>query len=139
MTRRRCLACGRTFRPRPQVPNQAYCGDPACQRLRRRLWQRQKRSEDPAYRENESRAHLDWLERNKDYWRRYREGHPEYTENNRQRQRQRNAGRKRAAIANVDSLQAALCPPAGLYRLVRLDGGVANKNEWIVRLAVVNA
>ena len=138
MLRRRCLACGRTFRPMPQVPDQVYCSDPACQRLRRRLWQRQKRLEDPAYRENEVRAHQQWLERNKDYWRKYRQMHPDYTDDNRQRQRLRNATRSGAAIANVDLSQAAPDLLTGTYRLIRLDGGVANKDEWIVRLTVVS-
>jgi hypothetical protein len=140
MPRRRCLSCGRAFRPKPQVPDQSYCSDPACQRLRRRLWQRQKRLEDSAYRENESRAHRKWLERNKDYWRKYRREHPEYTERNRQQQRERNAvQRQRPEFANVNPRTSDSPFPTGTYRLIRVDGKVAKENAWIVRICSVSA
>ena len=42
MERRRCAACGGAFRPRSQVPDQKYCSASACQRARRRRWQRAK-------------------------------------------------------------------------------------------------
>ena len=35
-----CAGCGLAFHPRPQSPKQAYCPAPACQRERRRRWQR---------------------------------------------------------------------------------------------------
>lgn len=135
MPRRRCLSCGRMFNPRPQIPNQTYCSDAACQQLRRRLWQRQKRIEDPAYRENEALAHRQWLDRNKDYWRRYRLSHPEYADRNRQQQRARDDKRSNAeSLANKYVSMAGMTIADGLYRLVRLDGGVANKDEWVVRI-----
>jgi hypothetical protein len=43
---RRCTACGHVLRPRSQVPLQGYCAAPACQRERRRRWQRVKRKSD---------------------------------------------------------------------------------------------
>lgn len=87
--RRRCAACGRLFEALPQVPEQSYCRDPACQRERRKLWQRQRRSMDPDYQDNQARAQAEWLKRNPDYWRDYRLRHPEYTDRNRELQRQR--------------------------------------------------
>jgi len=36
MEARRCRCCGKAFRPRPQVPDQQYCPDPACQKARKR-------------------------------------------------------------------------------------------------------
>src|SRR6202047_3873761 len=53
---RRCAAGGHAFRPRPQVPNQRYCSAAACQRERRRRWQREKRESDADYCENQARA-----------------------------------------------------------------------------------
>jgi hypothetical protein len=46
MERRRCAACEQAFRPRSQSPGQLYCGQAACQRERRRRWQRDKRQRD---------------------------------------------------------------------------------------------
>jgi hypothetical protein len=51
MERRRCAACEQAFRPRTQSPGQLYCGQAACQRERRRRWQRSKRQRDEDYRD----------------------------------------------------------------------------------------
>ena len=36
MTTKHCACCGMHFVPRPQVPDQAYCSAPGCQRARKR-------------------------------------------------------------------------------------------------------
>lgn len=46
-TRRRCVACGKLFGVSPQVPDQSYCAESACQRERKRLWQKERRAVDP--------------------------------------------------------------------------------------------
>jgi hypothetical protein len=69
MTKLRCLHCGTSFTPVPQVPNQAYCSKPDCQKKRRRQWQKNKLQSDPDYRENQSRAQKAWTDKNPDYWR----------------------------------------------------------------------
>ena len=51
-----CACCGKPFAPRPQVPDQAYCSDPDCQRARKRQWQRAKLQSDPDYRDNQRAA-----------------------------------------------------------------------------------
>jgi hypothetical protein len=56
MESRRCAGCGRAFWLRSQVPGQRYCCEAACQRARRRCWQRGKRQSDADYRENRARA-----------------------------------------------------------------------------------
>ena len=60
METKTCNACGHTFTPRPQNPNQTYCTDPACQRERRRRWQQKKRRDDADYRDNDARAGKAW-------------------------------------------------------------------------------
>ena len=40
MAKRRCAACGCVFEPRRNVAQQRYCSKQACQRTRRRRWQR---------------------------------------------------------------------------------------------------
>ena len=69
---RTCANCGTTFQPRPQVPNQAYCSSPECQRARKQRWQQDKIRTDPDYRESQRDAQRAWLARNPGYWANYR-------------------------------------------------------------------
>ena len=75
---KRCAHCGQPFEPRPQVPDQAYCSAPDCQRARKRQWQRSKLQSDPDYRINQRAAQQAWSQRNQDYWHNYRDDRPEY-------------------------------------------------------------
>ncbi len=68
-TMQRCAGCRRLFRVRAQVRGQRYCAARACQRVRRKRWQRAKRRTDPDYRENQARAQEAWRIRHPDYWR----------------------------------------------------------------------
>ena len=115
--RRRCAACGSPFRVLPQVPDQSYCPEPACQRERRKLWQRTRREEDPDYRDNQARAQEAWLARNPDYWREYRKRHPEYTKQNRERQRSRAQERRGSEPSPADLSDVSSLLSSGLYRL----------------------
>ena len=96
MAKQRCAACDCLFEPRRNVPQQRYCSKRACQRTRRRRWQRQKLKADADYRANQAAAQQRWRERHADYWRRYRQIHPEYAERNREQQRERNRRRRSA-------------------------------------------
>ena len=69
MGRKRCAACGDGFTPCRHVPNQQYCSKPACQRERRRRWQRAKLKQDPDYRSNQAAAQRRWRECHPHYWR----------------------------------------------------------------------
>ena len=73
MTTRLCAHCGHPFEPRPQVPDQAFCSAPECQRARKRDWQRAKLQSDPDYRINQQAAQRAWSQRNHDYWRNHRD------------------------------------------------------------------
>lgn len=116
-SRRRCAACGQVFKVLPQVPDQSYCAEPACQRERRKLWQRARRLEDPDYRENQARAQEAWLARNPDYWREYRRRNPEYTRQNRERQRARLQEARDNAPASTNDAELVDLLESGLYRL----------------------
>ena len=83
MAERRCAACGRWFEPRCNVPQQRYCSRPECQRSRRRRWQREKLAADADYRANQAAAQRRWSKHYPEYWRRYRERHPDYRERDR--------------------------------------------------------
>lgn len=135
MTARWCAYCARAFDPAPQVPRQTYCSDPACQRERRRLWQVARRLSDPDYLKNQADAQSAWAHRNPDYWKVYRETHPDYVERNRDQQQVRNARRERRAMGAVDI--AGL--PAGLYELRPIQNGqIAKMTVWIVHLTVIS-
>ena len=120
MQRRRCKACGHTFRTRPQVSRQRYCPAQACQRERRRSWQKARREGDPDYRDNQLRAQRAWLERNPDYWREYRRTHPNYRERNRLLQRERNDRRAEPLIAKMYASTPELPLISGIYRISQM-------------------
>ncbi|WP_319000461.1 hypothetical protein [Burkholderia cepacia] len=78
MAHKLCVCCGDVFVPRPQAPHQAYCSSTACQRARKRQWQREKLRTDSDYRDNQRDAQRAWLSQNPDYWRQYRRDHLEH-------------------------------------------------------------
>jgi hypothetical protein len=134
MENRWCSACGGRFSPDARCSKQSYCAKSECQRERKRLWQKLKRQSDPDYLENQARAQRAWCERNTDYWRAYRASHPEYTLNNRQRQRDR----RNSDVAKMDSIAEVRKFNSGLYRICAVDSkGVAKMDSVLVRLSVV--
>ncbi|MGF6480791.1 hypothetical protein [Paraburkholderia sp. JPY419] len=137
---RLCPACGNAFVPLLHVPRQRYCSSEACQRARRRDWQRDRLRVDSDYRDNQARAQAKWRASHSSYWREYRAAHPAYRERNRSMQRLRNARRSSRPIAKMDviSLPRPLC--SGFYLLSHADGaGVAKMNAWTVHIAVLSA
>lgn len=134
MTTKRCAYCGKPFQPRPQVPNQAYCSSPECQRTRKLRWQQDKLQNDPDYRGNQSDAQRAWQERNPDYWRNYRDTHPEYAERNRNRQREKLSKPQHAELAKMDVSGL----PSGLYRIRTVTvSELAESDAWIVEITPV--
>jgi hypothetical protein len=141
MERRRCACCGEAFRPRSQVPDQMYCSESACQRARRRRWQRAKRQNDADYRENQARAQRAWVQGHRDYWRGYRRTHPQYCESNRlaARWRQRERRRRAARFAKMDASRAFSHVPSGTYRLVPASAAeFAKMDAWIVEMTLIS-
>ena len=139
MPTKRCLACGTSFLPRRQSPNQKYCSAPTCQRERRRRWEQAKRHTDSDYRENQRRAQEKWLADHPDYWRNYRADHPAYTERNRVQQRERNRkGRSPSAGTSQSSLSRSAITD-GIYKLSSIPTGLnAKMDSWIVEIRVVS-
>jgi hypothetical protein len=139
MEKRWCNACGEAFQPRPQSPRQAYCPNEACQRARKRLWQRAKRSTDDDYRANQLVAQDVWRQSHPDYWRQYREAHPDYAASNREQQRKRNARRssREDVIAKGDASTLRF-PTVGVFRLTQLEPDYrCARREWLVRLSLI--
>lgn len=111
-------ACRRLFLPNPHVKNHRYCNRKACQSLRKRLWQRQKMKNDPDYRDNQRDAQQCWMEQNRDYWRQYRDRHPEYVKRNRLLQRQRDRRRRLRNLAKMDASGQSSFVKAASYYLI---------------------
>jgi hypothetical protein len=146
MGRRQCTACGGRFTPRRNVPDQAYCSKPGCQRERRRRWQREKLKQDLDYRANQAAAQQRWRDRNPGYWRKYRQAHPEYTARNRIKQRERNRYRGLAvrdpsmpAIAKMDECLDKRPIASGTYRLIPVTApGIAKMDAYLVKMQVLS-
>lgn len=137
MENKQCVACSQPFQPRPQVPHQSYCSAPDCQRERRRQWQRLKLQTDPDYQDNQSRAQQAWSQRNPNYWREYREVHPQYVERNRALQHERNAKTVVGSIAKMDASKPGIPLPSGIYRLSLVaDAEIAKMDVWTVEIIV---
>lgn len=140
MESRWCTACGFAFELRPQVPHQTYCSKTTCQKERRRLWQQVKRLSDPDYLENQSLAQHAWAVRNAQYWRNYRESHPDYVSRNRARQRERNCDRRNAGIAKSDASNSQISLAPGIYQLSILAAPkIAKSDVWLVELTLYGA
>ena len=113
MMTKRCACCGQPFAPRPQVPAQAFCSSPDCQRARKRQWQRDKIKSDPDYRINQQDAQRAWTQRNQDYWRTRRETSIGSGQRDPKQPEQPDARQPLLAKMDVSTL------PSGIYRITR--------------------
>jgi|WetSurMetagenome_2_1015567.scaffolds.fasta_scaffold95493_2 hypothetical protein len=106
--------CRRLFDPNPRVKNQGYCGEKACQRARKREWQKNKLAVDSDYRANQRDCQIEWHRRHPGYYKKYRQEHPRYSQRNNLLQSCRNA--KARVIAKMDALELApFKDPAAFY------------------------
>jgi hypothetical protein len=134
-----CAACGQPFRAPPQAPAQRFCSSAACQRERRRQWQRTRRREDPEYRDNQAQAQRAWVERNPDYWRKYRQHNPMYERENRAKQQVRDAKRRERVLAKMDASTPDSPVPSGTYWLRPVGSeDLAKMDAWTVEIRLVS-
>ena len=82
--------------------------------------------DDPAYRLNQRDAQERWCQKNPGYWKTYREEHPEYTRQNREKQRSRNHLLRTMAaisrqIAKMDAISAKEHDILGYYVLISVQ------------------
>jgi len=108
--------------------------------MRKRKWQKEKLSNDSAYRENQAMAQSDWCSRNKGYWKEYRKRNPAYEEQNRIRQRERNRIKRiKPDIAKMDAQKGEPLIISGRYRLQPLSNQmIAKMDELIVEIDVIS-
>jgi hypothetical protein len=102
---RSCRYCQQIFQPSIYRPEQRVCGQPACQRQRRRAYHDERIRNDAAYAEDVRASQRKWRHAHPDYWKRYREQRPESVERNRQKQQQRDQKRR---VVNLAKMNLAL-------------------------------
>ena len=144
-----CEGCRRIFRPDHRVPDQEFCSRDKCQKKRRSIWQKKKRSTDKAYRENQNDAREAWAKKNKGYWRKYREINTSYADKNRELQKQRNRKRKeiemlpefvKSEIAKMDVIKPTNTLNSGYYILIPVNkDGIAKMDSSIVKLHFITS
>ena len=110
----------------------------ACQKERRREWQKAKRRVDPDYRVNQAKAQDAWSRSNPDYWRQYRLTHPEYASRNRAQQGERNDRRQARVIAKMDASAVKTVLSPGIYRLLPVSPGIAKMDACTVEITVLS-
>jgi hypothetical protein len=149
MCRIHCAACEDLFTPRKNVPLQRFCSKPACQRQRRRRWQKRKLQVDADYRANQAAAQQRWLQNNPDYWRDYRQSHPAYAARNREQQQYRDRKQREAGTETRPSLEPLAKMDAypfesglisGTYQLIPVAGtGLAKMDAYVVEMRVISS
>ena len=138
--KRRCRHCSCLFKVCNKVKKHDYCSKKACQLARKRNWQKEKLITDQTYREDQQLAKQDWCADNPDYWKQYRQKNKRYTDTNRQKQRYRNARRRKKVgnlppqkpIAKMDALMHQNDTISGRYKLVPLESQVIAKMDAII-------
>ena len=138
---RLCAHCGRPLPLSKKNPNQKYCGQPECQKARKRLWQKQKMASDPAYRENQRHANNEWLKGNPHYWDQYRQSRPEYTKRNREMSKERMRIRRQVTsvvhmFAKMDASIVDTTRLSGYYGLIPLGEMFAKMDAKIVKINI---
>jgi hypothetical protein len=103
------------------------------------MWQKKARTNDEDYKKNQNAAQYIWAKKNRDYWRKYRENNPHYTERNRKLQKIRNLRSKdrlimqtlkKEIIAKMDECEEKnniisryyILYPVQLDKIARMDG-----------------
>jgi len=136
METRCCSCCKKAFHPRAQCPNQKYCSKRACQRERKRVWQRNKLKSDPAYRENQRDSQQRWRAAHSFYHHDYRLKHPDYVARNREQQRRRDQASR---LAKMDASMGESSIPSGRYKLTPVHtSDLAKMDAWMVNISVVS-
>ena len=107
-----CSHCKCVCQRNPRLKKQSYCSSPACQNARKRLHEKAvnatakgkaaKKQRNESWRKNHN-AHA--------YQACYRECHPEYVENNRLQQRERNLDRAEKSISKIVKTDALTLQP----------------------------
>lgn len=129
----RCAHCSCLFFPDPRVKNQRYCSKKECQCARKRLWHKEKLASDSDYKLDQRDSNEQWRSRNPDYWKNYRQSHPEYARRNRELQKVRD----RIDLAKMDASDPQPIVKQGTYYLVPESGDLAKMDESAVKVHLI--
>jgi hypothetical protein len=94
-----CRYCQQFFRPSIYRPQQRVCNQPQCQRQRRSDYHRERVRRDAAYAEDVRASQKKWRQAHPNYWKQYRDKHPEAADQNRKHQRHRDQKRRVVNLA----------------------------------------
>ena len=135
-----CKCCGSTF-IKHRNPNQLYCTSPICQRERKNTWRRSKMKNDSDYNNNQKSANKRWQAKNQDYWKNYRQAHPDYVERNRNAQRVRDGTGSMDAshLAKSDASPNDTLIGSGSYWLFHDLGHLAKSDALKVKITVITS
>ena len=102
--KKRCSICGRWYRPDKRTrQHQTCCSKASCKKKRKARANKSWRTRHHGYDESRRLKKRDWAQKNDDYWRRYRQEHPEYrARDNRRRQASRDRVKR---AANQDTIR----------------------------------
>lgn len=90
MTTKCCAICGKPFTPDARTRQfQKVCAKASCRRARKRLADQAWRAKNPGYGAGRVVKTRAWAEQYPDYWKRYRQDHPDYARRNRDQTRAR--------------------------------------------------
>ena len=145
---KKCRHCQESFIPLPNVKKQSYCSKSSCQKARKRAWHQAKMESDQDYQRNQADTQTRWSRGHPEYWKAYRETHPDYTSRNRLAQRERNQRRRHKEnqlIAKMDESNPTNSEKSfenklihGTYLLTHLDeSGIAKMDEWKVKIVEI--
>ena len=129
-----CINCGKILDTPLRNPNRTYCNSPACQKVRKRIWQKQKMASDPDYKANQRDAQKVWRDANPDYYKKYRTRQAERNKNKRVPLQNQAPN----LIANMDASKSNYNMNTGVYKLIPMtDGKIAKMDALIVQLTVM--
>jgi hypothetical protein len=139
MGERRCRYCEKTFQPSKYQPEQTVCSETDCQKRRRIEYRRQKLKTDEEYREVCRDSSRKWRSRNPEYWKRYREKHPNAVAKNREQQRARDRRQHLRELANNTSALDLKHSAAAVWLLNGEAAQLANNNSVSGQVFVIEA
>jgi len=124
-----CKHCGNRIKRNPRLKDtQEYCGQKSCQQARKNKWEKEKLKKDPVYRKKRLYQKAKWRkDHNADQYQKvYRQGHPDYVKDNRERQQLRNKNVPKAIseflkpsnIVKTDALIAEEPVIGGIYEIL---------------------
>jgi len=94
--RKRCEFCHSWFTCDPRTPHQICCSKPECRKQRKAVADKRWRLNNPTYDKSRARKKRDWAQK-RDYWRHYRQTHPDYVAADNKRRHKTHKARKSAA------------------------------------------